>query len=411
MEGTVTGQEVVDQATFTDEVGEDGQEFESLADFLDHVELGVRAFVRAMLQKYAEDEFLRYIGAKPYGRTEKRQDYRNGTRKRTLRIRFGLIDDLKIPLAREAGISYSMILQRYRRQDSKTEDIVSEMFLEGVSTRKVSRVFRLLWGSDISASEVSRMNPPQAEVKKELIRWLNRPITKEIAYLVIDGAYFKVRRKRVGTEAVLCAVGITEDGHKEHLGFIQGHRESQEAWEFLLTHLVRRGLDPRKVLMVVSDACPPFRRGCPGILAAIRSVFPYSDHQRCLFHKMANLKAKCPKTEWPLIKARLEKIYYAPNSMEARAQAELFTQEFRAIYPALVDCLQKNLEACIAYMNHPPTRWKYVRTTNIIERSFKEVKRRVLACLRLEGNACLCVARRQVQFYCAPGMGIQKLVE
>ncbi|MBW1929020.1 MAG: transposase [Deltaproteobacteria bacterium] len=191
---------------------------------------------------------------------------------------------------------------------------------------------------------------------KELIRWLNRPITKDIAYLIIDGAYFKVRRKRVGTEAALCAVGITEDGQREYLGFIQGQRESREAWEFLLTHLLRRGLDSNKVLMVVSDACLPVRQGCPGILAAIRTIFPYSDHQRCLFHKMGNLQAKCPKTEWPLIKAKLRKIYYAPNSLEAKAQTQMFIEEYREVYPALVKCVEKDLDACIVYMNHPPTR-------------------------------------------------------
>jgi len=367
MEERVAEQEVVNQAPFEEEITDSYAEFESLGDFLDYVEEGVRSFVRIMLERYAKDEFMRYIGAKPYERTEDRQDYRNGSRKRTLRTRFGLIEDLQIPLGRKAGIGYSSILERYCRKDSKIEDVVSEMFLRGVSTRKVNKISQLLWGSEVSPAEVSRMNK---HVKKELIRWLNRPITKDIAYLIIDGAYFKVRRKRVGTEAALCAVGITEDGQREYLGFIQGQRESREAWEFLLTHLVRRGLDPKKVLMVISD-------GCPGILAAIRTVFPYSDHQRCLFHKMGNLQSKCPKTEWPLIKAKLHKIYYAPNSLEAKQQAEIFIREYREIYPALVKCVEKDLEACIAYMNHPPNRWKHIRTTNIIERSFKEVKRRV----------------------------------
>ena len=367
MENRVTEQEVNDQGTFTDALDGSGNQFEDLGDFLDHVELGVRAFVREMLQQYAEDEFMRYMGAKPYERTPNRRDYRNGTRKRTMQTRFGLIKDLKIPLARKAGISYSTVLDRYRRQDSRIEDTVSEMFLRGISTRKVNKITKLLWGSEVSPAEVSRMNK---HVKKELIRWLNRPITKDIAYLIIDGVYFKVRRKRVGTEAALCAVGITEDGQREHLGFVQGQRESREAWEFLLTHLIRRGLDPKKVLMVVSD-------GCPGILAAIRTIFPYSDHQRCLFHKMGNLQARCPKTEWPLIKAKLRKIYYAPNSLEAKAQAQMFIKEHHELYPALVRCMEKDLKACIAYMNHPPNRWKHIRTTNIIERSFKEVKRRV----------------------------------
>lgn len=359
--------EVIEQVPCVDKAEESAEGFETLADFLDHVEFGVRCFVREMIQGYAQDEFMRYIGAKPYERSAERRDYRSGVRKRTLQTRFGLIEDLYLPRGRKAGTSYSSIVCRYRRQDKRIEEIVSQMFLRGVSTRKVGKISRLLWGGDVSASEVTRMNK---RVKKELIRWLNRPITKKIAYLIIDGAYFKVRRKRIGREAALCAVGVTEQGQREHLGFIQGHRESQEAWEFLLTQLVKRGLDPKGVFMVISD-------GCPGILAAIRTVFPYSNHQRCLFHKMANLKAKCPKSEWPLIKAKLHRLYYAPNSMEARLQAELFAEQYKDILPALLECLHKDLDACLAYMDHPPNRWKHIRTTNLIERSFKELKRRV----------------------------------
>jgi putative transposase len=359
--------EVIDQVPCVSRLHEETSRFKSVTEFLDHVEMGVRDFVREMLQGYAEDEFLRFIGAKPYERTPMRQDRRNGTRTRKVETRFGLIDGLQLPRGRKSGTSYSTILARYRRQDKRIEQIVSEMFLRGVSTRKVGKISHLLWGSDVSPAEVSRMNKA---VKKELIRWLNRPITKKFAYLIIDGAYFKVRRKRISREAALCAVGITEKGEREHLGFIQGHRESQKAWESLLTQLVRRGLDPKGVLMVSSD-------GCPGITAAIRTVLPFSLHQRCLFHKMANLKAKCPKSEWALIKARLDRIYYAANLMEAKAQAESFSQEYRVILPALVECLSKDLDACLAYMNHPANRWKHIRTTNLIERSFKEVKRRV----------------------------------
>jgi putative transposase len=359
--------EVIEQVPFTVKPEDSSEGFDNLGDFLEHVELGVRSFVREMIQAYAEDEFMRYIGAKPYERSPERKDHRSGSRKKTLQTRFGLIEGLYLPRGRKASTSYSTIRARYRRQDKRIDEIVSEMFLRGVSTRKVGKISRLLWGEDISASEVTRMNKA---VKRELIRWLNRPITKRIAYLIIDGAYFKVRRKRIGREAVLCAVGITEQGEREHLGFIQGHRESQETWEFLLTHLMRRGLDPKGVVMVISD-------GCPGIIGAIRTVLPYSEHQRCLFHKMGNLKAKCPKSEWPLVKAKLHKVYYALNSMEARAQAEIFSQEYKNTLPALVACLEKDLDTCLAYMNHPPNRWKHIRTTNLIERSFKELKRRV----------------------------------
>ena len=359
--------EAIVQAPCRSRLDEAGSRFESVTEFLDQVETGVREFVRQMLQGFAEDEFLRFIGAKRYERTPLRKDRRNGSRSRKLETRFGVIEDLRLPRARKSGTEYSTIVGRYRRQDERIDQIVSEMFLRGVSTRKVGKISRLLWGSEVSPAEVSRMNK---SVKRELIRWLNRPITKKFAYLIIDGVYFKVRRKRISREAALCAVGITEKGEREHLGFIQGHRESQKAWESLLTQLVRRGLDPKSVLMVTSD-------GCPGIMAAIRMVFPYSEFQRCLFHKMANLKAKCPKSEWSIVKAKLDRIYYAPNLMEAKAQAEIFTQEYRVILPALVECLEKDLDACLAYMNHPANRWKHIRTSNLIERSFKEVKRRV----------------------------------
>jgi transposase-like protein len=359
--------EIIDQAPSRSSLDETRKGFKSVTEFLDHVEMGVRAFVRWMMQAYAEDEFLRFIGAKPYERTPLRKDRRNGSRSRQLETRFGLIEDLRLPRGRKAGTSYSTILGRYRRQDERINQIVSEMFLRGISTRKVGKISQLLWGSDVSPAEVSRMNK---SVKKELIRWLNRPIAEKFAYLIIDGVYFKVHRKRTSRQATLCAVGITENGQGEHVGFIQGHRESQKAWESLLTQLVRRGLDPKGVLMVSSD-------GCPGIVAAIRTVLPYSDHQRCLFHKMDNLKAKCPKTEWSLIKAKLDRIYYAANLMEAKAQAKSFTQEYPAILPALVDCLEKHLDACLTYMSHPANRWKHIRTINLIERSFKEVKRRV----------------------------------
>jgi putative transposase len=219
--------EIIDQVPSRSSLDETRKGFKSVTEFLDHVEMGVRAFVRWMLQTYAEDEFLRFIGAKPYERTPLRKDRRNGSRSRQLETRFGLIEDLRLPRGRKAGTSYSTILGRYRRQDERINQIVSEMFLRGISTRKVGKISHLLWGSDVSPAEVSRMNK---SVKKELIRWLNRPIAEKFAYLIVDGAYFKVRRKRISREAALCAVGITENGHREHLGFIQGHRESQKAW-------------------------------------------------------------------------------------------------------------------------------------------------------------------------------------
>jgi putative transposase len=160
--------EVIDQVRFTSPLGDQPRSrFKSVTEFLDHLEMGVRDFVRQMLQGYAEEEFLRYIGAKPYERTLLRKDRRNGSRTRKLETRFGLIEDLRLPRGRKSATSYSPILSRYRRQDDRINQIVPEMFLRGVSTRKVGKISHLLWGSDVSPAEVSRMNK---SVKRELIR-------------------------------------------------------------------------------------------------------------------------------------------------------------------------------------------------------------------------------------------------
>lgn len=192
--------EVIDQVPCTNRLDETASRFKSVTEFLDYVEIGVRDFVRQIPQAYAEDEFLRFVGAKRYERTPQRKDRRNGSRPRKLETRFGLVEDLRLPRGRKSGTTYSTILRRYRRQDERINEIVSEMFLRGISTRKVGKISHLLWCSEVSPAEVSRMNKG---VKRALIRWLNRPITQKFAYLFIDGAYFKVRRKRISRETAL----------------------------------------------------------------------------------------------------------------------------------------------------------------------------------------------------------------
>jgi len=319
-----------------------------------------------MIQSYAEEEFFRYVGALPYERTNSRRDYRNGSVTRDVMTRFGLVEGIRIPRGRKGGF-LSTILSRFRRKEKKIIKLVTEMFTCGVSTRKVKRITKLLWGEGLSHAEVSRMN---RTVGSEMMAWLNRRIEKKIAYLFVDGVVLKIRRKLISKEALLCAVGITEDGSKEFLGFLPGGRESQSSWEFFLMHLLRRGLDPKGIRLIISD-------GCPGMINAIESVFPGVERQRCLFHKMANLKAKCPKSQWPLIKARLETIYYANSKMEAEDNARALISEYQNQLPSLIQCLTKDLDSCLTHMSHPYRRWKRIRTTNIIERCFKEFRRRI----------------------------------
>lgn len=337
-----------------------------LSDFLEAIEKGIRDILRTMLNAYAEDEFLRYIGAGPYERTKNRKDYRNGAISKTILSVFGPIEEIAIPRGRKIGFAPKVIMH-FKALKNKIARPIVEMFTLGISTRKIKRVTKLLIGKGVSKSEVSRLNKT---IASEIITWLNRPIKKKFVYLFIDGIFLKIRRKIISKEAILCAVGMTESGEREFLGFLPGGRESREAWEEFLTHLVKRGLDPRVLQLVISD-------GCPGMIKAIKTIFPYSDRQHCLFHKMSNLRAKCPRSEWPLIKAKINKIYFALNENKARTNAKVFTREYKDIFPRLIECINKDLDSCIAYMKHPFKRWKHIRTTNIIERGFKEVKRRI----------------------------------
>jgi transposase-like protein len=343
------------------------EEPQTLEEFMDSVEDELRYFTRLLIQTFVEDEFRAYIGADYYERTEEREDWRNGyQRPKKVLTRLGLIKGIKVPRARTSGFK-SKILKRWQRREKRIAQIVQQLFIRGISTRKIKKLSQILWGTDLSPSQVSSLN---SQIKQELTLWLNRKLTKKFSYLFLDGINLKLKRGTVSSEALLCVVGLTDRGEKEFLGFMLGGRESQKSWENALLHFIRCGLNPKSVKLVISD-------GCPGLLKAINTLFPDASHQRCLFHKMRNLSNKCPQQEWPIIKAKLQRIYYAPNEWEAKRLKEEFIDEYDQIFPKLTSCLEKDFENCITHKKHPFRRWSHIRTTNLIERTFKEFRRRI----------------------------------
>ena len=184
-------------------------------ELLDAIEEGVRKFVRTTLEVYAKDEFLRYIGARPYERTNRRKDYRNGSLSKTIFAPFRPTQVI-IPRGRKAGF-VSKVVERFKIFKPKITRIVVNMFTLGISTRKIKKITRLIAGKEISKTEVSRLNKT---IKAEITAWLNRPIKKKFSHLFIDGVFLKIRRKIISREAILCAVGMTESGEKEFFGFL-----------------------------------------------------------------------------------------------------------------------------------------------------------------------------------------------
>jgi len=313
-----------------------------------------------------EAEFKEFIGAEPYKRSGERKDRRNGYRTRDLVTEVGTLVDLPIPRAREGNFVPSFF-SKWQRVQQAVSRLVAEMFLRGVSTRKVGKLSKAIWGKEFSASAVSAFN---GQLKEDFLQWMNRPITSTIRYLFLDGISLKLRRSWISKEMLLCAIGITSEGKKEFLGFVLGGTESGASWEFLLRHLVQRGLDREKLGLIVVD-------GSKGISSSLSQVLPGVRVQRCIVHKLWNLIGHSPRTLRGAVAADARQIIYAPNEQQARALFQAFKERWSKEAPKAVECLEKDIVEVLSFYKLPYRHWKLIRSTNVIERAFKEFRRRV----------------------------------
>jgi len=341
-------------------------DFPSQEEFFDMFERELRELARITIINTIKDEFQQFVKAAPYQRTKDREDYRNGVRYRDLETRFGLIEDITVPRAR-TGSFVPRLFERWKRREKKIVRAVADMFINGISTRKVKNITKTIWGCSYSASTVSRSNQT---LQEDYAKWMNRPIKRSIRYLFLDAINLKVRRHWISKEALLCAIGITEDNHKEFLGFLLGGRESTKSWENLLLLLSQRGLAPEQLKLVVVD-------GNPGLLSAVDTFLPSVPVQRCIVHKIRNVVGKCPKSLRGIVPAEVKQIFYATSESEARQHFYDFKQRWQQQLPSVVECVEKDLEQLIAFYKFPYSHWVKIRSTNVIERAFKEFRRRV----------------------------------
>ena len=291
--------------------------------------------------------------------------YRNGYYERDFVTRFGTI---RLRIARARGRSFlPPAIEKFQRRAPELGMLIREAFLRGISTRQVGRVVATLTGETVSAQTVSNLTRDLDHAVKEFHQ---APLKDEWAYLFLDGVNLKVRRP-AGRQSVqmLVAYGVRPDGTRQLLGFLRTKGESQAHWESLLNDLYRRGLKGDKLLLVVTD-------GCPGLAAAIQTVYPHAAHQRCWVHKMRNILEKVRKRDYDAVKTDAQAIYLADGSGQARAAARAFCRRWRSEYPSLVKQLERDLPELLAFFRFPKHLWRKLRTTNIIERCFVEVRRR-----------------------------------
>ncbi len=340
---------------------------------------GMAEAVSLLVNEAMHVERNRHLQAKPYERTDERQGYANGYKNKTLRSRLGKLD-LLVPQVRD-GDFYPSVLEKGIRSERALKLAVAEMYVQGVSTRRVKEITEVLCGFEVSSTEVSRASK---EMDQELEKWRQRPLGK-MCYLILDARYEKVRQNGcVVDSAVLIAHGIDEHGKRRVLGVSVSLSEAEVHWRTFMESLVKRGLNG--LTLIVSDAHS-------GLRAARRAVFPSVPWQRCQFHLQQNAQSYISKRSLKSsVAADIRSVFNAPSRDEANRLLKLLVEKYQKTEPSLSQWMEENIPEGLSIMAFPAAHQRRMRTSNMAERTNKEIRRRtqvvgifpnVDSCLRL----------------------------
>jgi len=336
-----------------------------------------RMGAKLVLEVALGEEVAEFLGRGRYDRAgADRPGYRNGKRKRRVQVGSGLVE-VDAPKVTGALLPFaSEVLPAWRRRGEELEETIVQLYAEGLSTRDFQRALGRLWGeAGLSRSSVSRANKSLHEA---FSAWRKRDLSQEdVLYLFLDGVYLKMRAGKSPAEAVLVAHGITAEGERTLLGVMLGGRESTESWQSLLEHLEERGLRPPA--LVVHD-------GNQGMAKALKKVWKDVPRQRCVAHKIRNVLGRVPKARQGEVKRALRKIFYAPCLDEALEAVKAFAAAYGKRFPTACGILAKDLADCLTFYRFPEMHWKRLRTSNVIERAFREVRRRTNVVGRFPGE-------------------------
>ena len=322
-----------------------------------------KKILQTSLNKILQVESAEQLKAAPYERSEERTDCRNGSRDRDLNTRVGRIT-LHVPRHRNVPFK-TLVFDNYSRSEAALVAGMAEMVVNGVSTRKVSKVMETLCGTSFSKSAVSDVCKDLETAVKE---FQTRPLEGDYPFLTVDATYFKVRENsRIISKAFMIAYGTNAEGHREILGFGVYANESSATWTDFLLSLKKQGLTG--LLMITSDAHE-------GILNAIGKVFPTVPWQRCQFHFSRNITDKAPKKYQTGLRAELQELFNCKTIAEARKVRDRIIEDYRDVAESAVVCLDEGFESSMTVMLLPAWLRRFYRTSNQIERLNKEMKRR-----------------------------------
>ena len=329
-----------------------------------HLDQVVRASVEQTLNALLDAEAERVCQAGRYERSPERQDTRAGSYERKLQTKAGEVT-LKVPRLRKLPLE-TAIIERYRRRESSVEEALIEMYLAGVSVRRVEDITEALWGTRVSPSTVSELNQ---KIYGQIEAWRNRPIEGEHAYVYLDGIWLKRSwGGEVKNVAVLVAIGVNQEGFREILGVAEGAREDAESWRTFLRHLKERGL--KGVRLFISDKCL-------GLVEALGEFYPEAAWQRCVVHFYRNVLSVTPKGRARAVAAMLKAIHAQEDRESARQKAEAVVAKLEAMkLPKAAQVVREGIEQTLSHMAFPREHWRCLRTNNPLERLNREIRRR-----------------------------------
>ena len=350
----------------------------------DHLGEMVRSTVEETLNKMLDAEADQLCHAEKYQRSEARTDTRAGHYQRKLHTKAGEVT-LNVPKLRRQTFE-TAIIERYRRRETSIEEALIEMYLAGVSVRRVEDITEALWGTKVSPGTISNLNK---KVYKSIEEWRNRPIEGEFPYVYLDGIVLKrTWAGEVSNVSVLVAIGVNHRGYRRILGVAEGEKEDKAGWSGFLRHLKERGLTG--VEMFITDACM-------GLVESLTEFYPAAKWQRCTVHFYRNVFSVVPRKKMAEVAAMLKAVHASEDREAAEEKAASVCVKLRAMkLPKAADKIEQCITETLTYYQYPRAHWRRIRTNNALERIMKEIRRRTRVVGAFpDGNSALmlCAAR------------------
>jgi putative transposase len=357
----------------------------------------VRHSVEETLNNFLDQEAAELTNAGRYERTEERQGYRSGHYERNLATTSG---NVKLKMPKLKGVAFeTAIIERYRRRESSVEEALIEMYLAGVSVRRVEDITEALWGTKVSPGTISELNK---KVYVHIDAWRNRLLKGNYPYVYLDGIYLK---RNWGGEyenvAVLVAMAVNEEGYREVIGASEGMKEDKVSWLAFLKGLKERGLEGAQLF--IGDKCL-------GLLEAVNEVFPDAKYQRCTVHFYRNVFSVTPRSKMKEVAAMLKAIHAQENKAAARQKTQLVIQKLREMrLREAAEKIEKGIEETLTYMDFPYAHWLKLRSNNVIERLNREIRRRTRVVGTFpDGNSALMLVCARLRHVATKAWGVKR---